>query len=228
LRTNRVGAQFAALAGVAFPPEQLHSLGVLLGAGSIVGGVAVAALGVQSLGNSLSPFPVPSRSNTLVTDGIYATGARAALCAQQQRLGLTPTLAALSRTVRHPMYTGLILASFGASLASGSFARMVFTVALAAVLNAKADLEEAKLQARLLLLASLRSAGGQHRAEQCVCLPAAVLSRLQEMHAGYADYAAGVPRLVPALPVVTPALRSAALALADWVEQATHTEKVSE
>jgi hypothetical protein len=79
LRINSVGAQFAALAGIAFPPEQLHSLGVLLGAGSFVGGVVVAALGVQSLGNSLSPFPVPSRSNALVTDGIYAQGA--AVCA---------------------------------------------------------------------------------------------------------------------------------------------------
>ncbi len=46
-----------------------------LGVSAIVGGVVFAAAGVQSLGSSLSPFPVPARDNALVTDGVYATGA---------------------------------------------------------------------------------------------------------------------------------------------------------
>ena len=47
--------------------------------------------------------------------------------------------------VRHPMYTGLLLFSFGLSLASGSPARLLFTAALAWVLNTKADAEEKAL-----------------------------------------------------------------------------------
>jgi hypothetical protein len=117
------GAQAAVLLGVVFPPEQLDSLGVALGVAAIGGGAAFAVAGVLGLGDSLSPFPVPSRSNVLVQDGVYAQ-------------------------VRHPMYTGLLLASFGAALASGSPARLLFCAALVAVLSTKMDVEEAALQAR--------------------------------------------------------------------------------
>ena len=43
------------------------------GIGAVVAGLALAAAGQQSLGNSLSPFPAPRRADdhALVTDGVY-------------------------------------------------------------------------------------------------------------------------------------------------------------
>ena len=55
------------------PPPPLDALSGALGAAAALGGVAVAAAGVQDLGASLSPFPAPMRGNVLVTDGFYAT-----------------------------------------------------------------------------------------------------------------------------------------------------------
>ena len=116
------------------------------------GGLAFLVAGATALGGSLSPFPVPSKAgHALKTDGVFAQ-------------------------VRHPMYTGLLLSSFGLSLASGSFARLLFTAALGWVLNTKADVEERSLQ---------------------------------ELYPGeYARYKADVPRLVPNVPVLTPAVKA--------------------
>lgn len=43
------------------------------GIGAVVAGLALAAAGQQSLGNSLSPFPTPRRADNhaLITDGVY-------------------------------------------------------------------------------------------------------------------------------------------------------------
>ncbi len=46
------------------------------------------------------------------------------------------------------MYTGLLLGSFGAALATASPARMAFTALLAVILSAKVDKEEAALRVR--------------------------------------------------------------------------------
>ena len=71
-RPRSFGAQALALLGVAAPPEQLDAFFAAAGVGSVVAGAAFALAGVRDLGASLSPFPVPSRDNALVTDGVYA------------------------------------------------------------------------------------------------------------------------------------------------------------
>lgn len=112
---------------------------------------------------SLSPFLVPLDGAQLVTSGVY-------------------------ERVRHPIYAGLILAAFGAALASSSPTRFAFVLLLVAILNKKADEEE-----KVLL----------------------------ELHGGeYAAYMHATPRMIPALPVVTPALQSWLRALSDGFDAA--------
>ena len=78
------------------------------------------------LGTNLSPWPVPADpssddgSGSLIDTGIYSY-------------------------VRHPMYSGLILGMAGLSMATDSATRLLLTIALYFVLDAKADFEEAKL-----------------------------------------------------------------------------------
>ena len=89
-------AQFVALFLVVFPPTAITLAIQVLGIFALLAGIALAAAGVGSIGvRSLSPFPVPRRSNQLSERGAYAL-------------------------VRHPMYGGLILFSAGAAAASAS------------------------------------------------------------------------------------------------------------
>lgn len=111
-------AQFAALFFVVFPPTAITLAIQVSGIFALVGGVALAAAGVGSIGvRSLSPFPVPRRSNQLAEKGVYAL-------------------------VRHPMYGGLILFSAGASAASASPGRAAAALALFFILENKMIIEE--------------------------------------------------------------------------------------
>jgi protein-S-isoprenylcysteine O-methyltransferase Ste14 len=76
------------------------------------GGLVMMVAGQQSLGNSLSPFPIPREDAALVTNGAYSY-------------------------VRHPMYTGLLLVAFGLSVATGSAVRFLFSALLLSVLDKK-------------------------------------------------------------------------------------------
>lgn len=86
---------------------------LLLFAGAFISGKSLYDLGRKQL--SIWPAPVPDAE--LQTDGMYSY-------------------------VRHPMYSGLILASAGFAVATGSPARLVLTVAFAAFLAKKVDVEE--------------------------------------------------------------------------------------
>lgn len=108
------------LLGIAAPPDALDSLAGVAGAASLLGGLVFITSGALKLGPSLSPFPEPSKSNSLVTTGPYSA-------------------------VRHPMYTGLLFSAFGLSVLSGSPARLALTAALFALLQVKMDAEEAAL-----------------------------------------------------------------------------------
>ena len=111
-------AQFAALFFVVFPPTAITLAIQVSGIAALVGGVALAAAGVGSIGvRSLSPFPVPRRSNQLAEKGAYAL-------------------------VRHPMYGGLILFSAGAAAASASPGRAAAALALFFILENKMIIEE--------------------------------------------------------------------------------------
>ena len=83
----------------------------------LVGGLITFGLGVVTLGGSLSPLPKPLASAELVDRGIY-------------------------RFIRHPIYTGLVLAALGGSIYAVSPVALVFTLALAVVLDLKARREE--------------------------------------------------------------------------------------
>lgn len=94
------------------------SLKVLLGPSCLLGGIAIAALGLVDLGSdSLSPFPATTETSTLKTLGIY-------------------------KEMRHPIYSGLLLFSFGLTILTNSADRLILTVALAYLLEVKSNKEE--------------------------------------------------------------------------------------
>lgn len=89
----------------------------VFGAGIVIIGLAFAALG-----RSLSPFPEPLARGRLVDRGPYAV-------------------------VRHPIYTGVILAFAGFALRAGSWLAIGFTIVLAAFFWLKTGKEEQALRA---------------------------------------------------------------------------------
>ena len=94
--------------------EQIARVVGLVG---LVGGFVVFGLGIVTLGSSLSPLPKPLASAELVERGIY-------------------------RWIRHPIYTGLVLAALGGSIYAVAPLALLFTLALAVVLDLKARREE--------------------------------------------------------------------------------------
>jgi protein-S-isoprenylcysteine O-methyltransferase Ste14 len=119
-----VGAQFGLLAAlIILPAGDLWSRGVvsLSAAGVLlVGGFVVAALAGLRLGPSLTPLPIPKDDGELVTSGLY-------------------------HYVRHPIYTGVLLAGAGLVVAQASLGHIVGWVALWGVLTLKALGEEKML-----------------------------------------------------------------------------------
>jgi protein-S-isoprenylcysteine O-methyltransferase Ste14 len=121
-----VVAQFVLLGAIFFGgvPVVGDFLFFLLGPGLLLLGIGTTLLGLNGLGASLSPWPVPS-SNTqgLVRDGIYGQ-------------------------VRHPVYAGLLAAAAGFAIVSGSATRLLLTAALWYLLDLKSDFEEDALAAQ--------------------------------------------------------------------------------
>jgi protein-S-isoprenylcysteine O-methyltransferase Ste14 len=101
----------------AAPPLPL----VLAGGVAIVLGGLVAVRATRDLGRNLSPFPRPLEDAVLVDSGVYAY-------------------------VRHPIYSGLLLAGAGWSLATASIGAAAATVVLLLVLDAKSRREEVWLR----------------------------------------------------------------------------------
>ena len=85
-------------------------------------GLALGARAIHDLGSALSPFPKPLAAAPLIETGAF-------------------------RWIRHPIYTGLLLAATGWGLAAGSLPALAATVALALVLDAKSRREESWLLA---------------------------------------------------------------------------------
>lgn len=85
---------------------------VLFGVGAWFG-----IAGVRALGGNRTAYPKPLQDSKLVQHGVYAL-------------------------VRHPLYSSLMFASVGWSLAWSSGAALVASLALAILLDAKARLEE--------------------------------------------------------------------------------------
>jgi protein-S-isoprenylcysteine O-methyltransferase Ste14 len=96
---------------------------------SVVGGVALVVAGgllatqaVRDLGAALTPFPRPRPGSELVSTGAY-------------------------RFVRHPIYGGLVIASFGWALICASVVALLLSLVLLAFFDLKSRREEAWLVA---------------------------------------------------------------------------------
>jgi protein-S-isoprenylcysteine O-methyltransferase Ste14 len=97
-------------------PEWLRFSGlVTVSLGSIFG-----ALAILQLNKRLSPFPTPVAHAKLITNGVYAIA-------------------------RHPIYTSIIIVTFGYALFRVSFYKAVISVALLVLLYFKSKYEETLL-----------------------------------------------------------------------------------
>ncbi len=74
-----------------WPPDAT----VVIGVAFIIGGLVICVMAVLRLGSALTPTPVPMSGMSLRIDGIYAW-------------------------VRHPIYSGILLAGLGFTIAVGS------------------------------------------------------------------------------------------------------------
>ena len=95
------------------PPDFLDVLGIIL----MVGGLALVIVSLVSLGAALTPTPVPQESAALRTKGVYSL-------------------------VRHPVYSGILVAALGFTLAVGSIRQVMMWVALAVFSYATAFWED--------------------------------------------------------------------------------------
>lgn len=109
-----------AASAMAFPEQvdgSMEQIARVVGLVGLAGGVIAFGLGIVTLGSSLSPLPKPLASAELIERGVY-------------------------RFIRHPIYTGLIVAALGGSIYAVSPLALLFTAALAVVLDLKARREE--------------------------------------------------------------------------------------
>lgn len=96
-------------------------LAVTAGTILIAIGAALVFAGIRGLRTAVSPYPKPNDDGYLVTDGVYAY-------------------------VRHPIYLGLMLVSFGWACAMDSLPALVVAVIFTAFLDLKSRREEAWLR----------------------------------------------------------------------------------
>jgi protein-S-isoprenylcysteine O-methyltransferase Ste14 len=112
-----------AVAGWASGPDwsgAARLAGIGLGIVTLAGGTLLAARGVIDLRSALTPMPRPREDAVLIESGVYALA-------------------------RHPIYGGLILASFGWALTRASTLALLATAALVAFFWLKSTREEAWL-----------------------------------------------------------------------------------
>jgi len=137
-----VGTQAVLLGAIGLvQPDQLSvpaivsTIGIIL----IVAGLLIAGVSAFQLGHSLSVFPAPVPDGSLITTGLF---------------GL----------VRHPIYTGVILAAVGWSLSRSSLIGMALCVVLFLFFDRKAAYEERQLAVQFPDYAA-------YRARTCKLIP---------------------------------------------------------
>lgn len=119
-----VGMQFGLIAALVVVPYgglwPRGSVAIVLAIILVGGGLGVIGLAGVALGRALTPSPIPREGVALVTSGVY-------------------------RAVRHPMYTGVLLAAAGAVVWGASLGHIIGWAALYVVLSIKAAGEESML-----------------------------------------------------------------------------------
>jgi protein-S-isoprenylcysteine O-methyltransferase Ste14 len=103
-------------------PSDARAILAVIGAVLVVAGVVLFLAGVRALGPALTPYPSPREDESLRSEGVYGS-------------------------VRHPIYGGLLLATFGWSLATSPWA-LGGAVALLILFELKSRHEEALLERR--------------------------------------------------------------------------------
>ena len=99
--------------GLDLPPDFLDILGIAL----MIVGLAIVLIAFLGLGSALTATPIPLKSATLRTGGIYSV-------------------------VRHPIYVGLLMAALGFTLAVGSIWQVFVLVLLGVFFAGKALWED--------------------------------------------------------------------------------------
>lgn len=107
----------ARLSGWPAWPQPLATIATWLGLGLMVAGAALALGGVFRLGPNLTALPYPKDCSELVQTGAYGI-------------------------VRHPIYSGLILGSFGIGLWRHGGLTLLYALALFVFFDFKSRLEE--------------------------------------------------------------------------------------
>jgi len=122
-----VAAQAVLLCAVVLLPERndwpTPGWVSVVGFAVLVGGLGLVGFAALGLGSALTPTPVPRESGQLMTEGLYSY-------------------------VRHPIYTGVLLAVIGVTLRSGSWITLAVAAVTFVFFNSKAAWEEARLTER--------------------------------------------------------------------------------
>jgi protein-S-isoprenylcysteine O-methyltransferase Ste14 len=95
----------------------------LLNLGLLFIALVVLITGALNLGPALTAHPIPNKKATLITKGLY-------------------------RYIRHPIYTGLLIAGAAFVISGGLFPQIIFYLLLVVLLNYKARFEEGLLAER--------------------------------------------------------------------------------
>ena len=98
-------------------PEWLRQTGLILA----IFGVLLFLIAMLQLNKNLSPFPSPKSGSELVRSGLY-------------------------KFIRHPIYTGILIAFIGFALFSESIYRILITFGLYLLFLIKTEYEEHRLQ----------------------------------------------------------------------------------
>lgn len=112
-------------------PEWLQYAGAFLA----VSGIFILLWAILLLNNSLSPFPTPRAQGELIRSGIY-------------------------RKVRHPIYTGILMAALGYAVFSGNGIRLLLFCALWWLFMRKARYEEQLLEQKFSAYAEYKTRSG--------------------------------------------------------------------
>jgi protein-S-isoprenylcysteine O-methyltransferase Ste14 len=102
------------------PSIKAYKIIGLTGLVTLIIGVLTVAIALLQLNINLSPFPSPKSNSSLIKTGLY-------------------------KFIRHPIYTGIILTTFGYGLYTDSFYKILISIGLYILFYFKSEYEEERL-----------------------------------------------------------------------------------